>query len=51
MVFRRVSNGEYFEKNVIRCDQKRMRYRQNTKGDFLYGPPVRAGSFLDSRVV
>ena len=40
MLFCRVSNGEYFEKNLIRWDEQGMRYRQNTKGDILYGPPV-----------
>ena len=40
-VFCRASNGEYFEKkDVIRQDEKRMSYRQNTKGTVLYVSPV-----------
>ena len=50
-VFCRASGGEYFEKELIHWDEKRMKYRQNTEDDILFDRPVRSlfPMFLKSR--
>ena len=39
-VFFRASNGEYFERKLIRWDEKRMRYRQIQKVTFFMARPL-----------